>query len=188
MAKITYEDKVTLHENGSIPDINKVKADDMNEIKNVVNENDDNIATNTNAIGTLSNLTTTSKTNLVSAINEVNSYTLRPTTLYSNTGSTAQSSLTLTDTYTNYKYIEIYGERNGMWSYAKFIPALTSNTEMPNVGRNGNYLEIQTTKMAFSGKSVTLGGNVVTWDARSGAVAGYAVAVGTVIKRIIGWK
>lgn len=41
MSKITYEDKVTIHENGSIPDINKVKANDMNEIKNVVNENMD---------------------------------------------------------------------------------------------------------------------------------------------------
>ena len=37
MAKITYLDKVALNENTNIPDINKVKADDMNEIKNVVN-------------------------------------------------------------------------------------------------------------------------------------------------------
>lgn len=37
MAKITYLDKVALNENADIPDINKVKADDMNEIKNVVN-------------------------------------------------------------------------------------------------------------------------------------------------------
>ena len=37
MAKITYLDKVALNENTDIPDINKVKANDMNEIKNVVN-------------------------------------------------------------------------------------------------------------------------------------------------------
>lgn len=37
MAKITYLDKVALNENADIPDINKVKANDMNEIKNVVN-------------------------------------------------------------------------------------------------------------------------------------------------------
>lgn len=35
--RITYDDKVALNENPLIPDINKVKADDMNEIKNVVN-------------------------------------------------------------------------------------------------------------------------------------------------------
>lgn len=34
---ITYEDKVALHENTDIPNINKVTAGDMNEIKNSVN-------------------------------------------------------------------------------------------------------------------------------------------------------
>lgn len=34
---ITYEDKVALYENADIANINKVTADDMNEIKNVVN-------------------------------------------------------------------------------------------------------------------------------------------------------
>ena len=37
MSKITYLDKVALNEKADIPDINKVKANDMNEIKNVVN-------------------------------------------------------------------------------------------------------------------------------------------------------
>ena len=41
MSKITYADKVTLNENPNVADINKVKADDLNEIKNVVNANDD---------------------------------------------------------------------------------------------------------------------------------------------------
>ena len=43
MSKITYADKVTLNENPNVADINKVKASDMNEIKNVVNANDDAI-------------------------------------------------------------------------------------------------------------------------------------------------
>lgn len=42
MAKITYTNKETLNSQPSIADKNKVKADDMNEIKSVVNENDDN--------------------------------------------------------------------------------------------------------------------------------------------------
>ena len=37
MGKITYLDKVALNENTDIPDINKVTASDMTEIKNVVN-------------------------------------------------------------------------------------------------------------------------------------------------------
>ena len=41
MAKIQFEDKVALNENANIPDVNKCKATDMNEIKSVVNGNDD---------------------------------------------------------------------------------------------------------------------------------------------------
>jgi hypothetical protein len=37
MNKITYADKVELNENASIDDINKVTANDMNQIKSVVN-------------------------------------------------------------------------------------------------------------------------------------------------------
>lgn len=39
MAKITYEDKAALNINPDIPDTNKCNASDMNEIKQVVNEN-----------------------------------------------------------------------------------------------------------------------------------------------------
>lgn len=39
VSTITYSDKTALNVNADIPDINKVKADDMNEIKSVVNNN-----------------------------------------------------------------------------------------------------------------------------------------------------
>lgn len=65
MAKITYEDKVALNVNSDIPDVNKCNATDLNEIKDVVNTNDDNM-------GLLSNLNTTNKSNLVEALNETN--------------------------------------------------------------------------------------------------------------------
>ena len=39
MAQITYADKTAMNVNSSIPDINKVNASDMNEIKSVVNGN-----------------------------------------------------------------------------------------------------------------------------------------------------
>ena len=64
MAKITYEDKEFLNKNESIADKNKVNDTDLNEIKEVVNGNDDNI-------GNLSNLNTSDKSNLVNAINEI---------------------------------------------------------------------------------------------------------------------
>lgn len=61
---ITYTNKVTLNENASIADVNKCKASDMNEIKNVVNAN-------ANLVGDLSNLDTTDKSSVVNAINEI---------------------------------------------------------------------------------------------------------------------
>ena len=65
MAKITYENKVALNVNSDIADINKVNASDLNEIKEVVNTNDD-------IVGDLAQLNTTNKSNLVNSINEVN--------------------------------------------------------------------------------------------------------------------
>ena len=41
MAKITYDNKSYLNQNGSIPNVNKVNDTDMNEIKTVVNTNYD---------------------------------------------------------------------------------------------------------------------------------------------------
>ena len=64
MSKITYSDKVKLNENPNVADINKVKADDLNEIKNVVNANDDNV-------GDLADLKTTDISSVVNAVNEL---------------------------------------------------------------------------------------------------------------------
>ena len=67
MSKITYTNKVTLNENPNVADVNKVKADDLNEIKNVVNANDDNV-------GDLADLKTTDVSSVVNAVNEVFDY------------------------------------------------------------------------------------------------------------------
>ena len=64
MSKITYTDKVTLNENPNVADVNKVKADDLNEIKNVVNANDD-------YVGDLADLKTPDVSSIVNAINEL---------------------------------------------------------------------------------------------------------------------
>ena len=62
--KITYEDKESKLIDEFVPNKNKVRAEDMNEIKNVVNGLD-------TSIGDISNLKTIDKSNLVNAINEV---------------------------------------------------------------------------------------------------------------------
>ena len=45
MSKITYEDKVALNINQDVADVNKCNATDLNEIKQVVNQNDINKST-----------------------------------------------------------------------------------------------------------------------------------------------
>lgn len=50
MALITYQNKVTMNENPNVSAINKVQASDMNEIKNVVNGNWEELA---KTIGTI---------------------------------------------------------------------------------------------------------------------------------------
>ena len=64
MSKITYADKETLYTNADIPANKKVQSSDMNEIKQVVNENDDKV-------GELNGLNTTDKSSMVNATNEV---------------------------------------------------------------------------------------------------------------------
>ena len=64
MAKITYEDKEFLNKNENIADKNKVNDTDLNQIKEVVNENNDNI-------GDLSELNTADKSSVAGAINEL---------------------------------------------------------------------------------------------------------------------
>lgn len=64
MGKINYNDKQFLYQNADIPAENKINDVDMNEIKQVVNENDDKV-------GDLNTLNTTEKSSIVDAINEI---------------------------------------------------------------------------------------------------------------------
>ena len=85
MAQITYADKTAMNVNSSVPDINKVNASDMNEIKSVVNGN-------YSEVGDITNLTTTDKSSVVNAINEIyndNYYKPGDTYVINNYASTA---------------------------------------------------------------------------------------------------
>lgn len=63
MSQITYQDKSNIN-TSTAPPQNKISDTDMNEIKSVVNGND-------TLMGDLTNLTTTDKTSIVNAINEL---------------------------------------------------------------------------------------------------------------------
>ena len=74
---------------------------------NVLTSLINNVNKNSEAIGNLANLTTTKKSNVVSAINELNGKIISSHILYSNS-SGSSSTITLSSSAANYKYIEIY--------------------------------------------------------------------------------
>lgn len=164
MAKITFENKVALNVNSDIADVNKCNATDLNEIKEVVNTNDDNTTTNTNniannttSIGNLSSLNTTSKNNLVSAINEVNN-NYKAYILYENANGVSSGTINLSDSFKNYERIVVATNLGGDKSltpqyqsvisisttefydvlYQSYLVATFSETTL-TINRNGNY-------------------------------------------------
>lgn len=138
MAQITYANKSDINTTAT-PATNKVTSADMNEIKSVVN-------TNANLMGDLSTLNTTDKSNLVGAINEINTVT---------TGSATVNSTYISDAENN--YWEKYGKvvvfhftmrTTGTWdnttqflsglpkpiSYTRFMALNTSNNSPLRIG------------------------------------------------------
>lgn len=71
MAKITYGTKAPFQNNPDIPKENKCTADDLNEIKNVVNQNDDDLETAKANIEELQNGQGTSESNITSLKNRI---------------------------------------------------------------------------------------------------------------------
>ena len=92
--KITYDDKVSLT-TSALPRTNKCTDDDLNEIKQVVNNNADEIDENTININTI----------LQQIINLSNE--MKGNTLYENATGTL-GNVTLNDNAENYDYIEIF--------------------------------------------------------------------------------
>ena len=133
---LTYANKVTLNQNSDVADINKGRAADWNEVKTVVNAN-------ANLMGDLSNLTTKTTTDLVSAMNG-----LVLTKLWENSNPTSSmnngTSIPLSKSLSNFDfYFIIYRE---MTTYAQhyntgFIPS-TLGTRLICV--NQNYMNFRT--------------------------------------------
>lgn len=202
MAKITFENKIALNVNSDIADVNKCNATDLNEIKEVVNTNDDNTITNTNniaknatKIGTLSNLNTTNKNNLVSAINEVNGKinALTAVALYeSTTGS--NGNITLSDNVSNYSYIEIFYKDNDYnYNSMKFIyktnnQNIVLSTLPVSIGVQ-NYLRAKTAMYTISGKNINFT-SYADWNitANAGSAASTISDNIIYIMKVLGYK
>ena len=67
---------------------------------------------------------------------------MKPVQLYSYTGTNKQTSITLSDSYSNYKFIEIYGQRNAMHGFIKMNTTDSNVIDFNIVGQNGGYIGV----------------------------------------------
>lgn len=124
MSMITYANKETLNAQPSIADKNKCTANDMNEIKSVIN----------NKVGDVTNLNTTNKTSIVGAINEVKN-DLSGILLWENPNPTSSfSAQNITLSSNNYDMLEIF--------YYSYTDRLTVNSVRVKKGQDANLMAI----------------------------------------------
>lgn len=139
-------------------------------------------------IGSLDNLTTNKKTNIVSAINELNIKILYPYSLYFNSSGT-KATITLSDNAVNYDYIEIYYQKDaGNMLHTKIYDPNGKLLTLSSVTYYSNTLFLRASVVAINGKSVTWKGN----DSGNGSVTGSSTSVDSSqvfsIVKIIGYK
>lgn len=109
--------------------------------------------------------------------------------LYENE-SGSSGTLTLKDTFTNYDYIEVLGERSdtNQSAYGKFIPSNNHICSVYACNFNSASLTIYANTLTFNDKSVTqTGGAIALWSS-NGGVAGVAGGPEIRIQKIIGYK
>lgn len=139
-------------------------------------------------VGDLTDLDTTTKTDLVSAINEVNSL-VTPVTLYNNASGTT-STITLSETAANFSYIDIIYSKNTAVGYS------TTRVYEPNT-KNVNLTEIDTNVadyISIYGCSITINGTSLTFNNGKGValtstgVDGFSNNNEVKIYKVIGYK
>lgn len=111
---------------------------------------------------------------------------LQGTILYSNsTGTTG--TVSLSDTYTNYRYIEVFGKKDNIVSSTKFDTTLNSKASLTISNRNNSTtITIYTNTSTFSGTSATVVGGAVAFN--SGGVVGFTGSNEIYIIKVIGYN
>jgi hypothetical protein len=159
MAKITWNDKTTLNPQPSIARENKCTDADLNEIKQVVNTNDDNV-------GDLADLNTTDKTSVVNAVNEL-------ATGWTLLGSQSNSTpISLPSDYNEIMIIVETTDTARNWNFGTFCKAYIDNLSQQKAFRSGHYnsgsdtsgcaVWIRTNNVELAGASINGSGATAT--------------------------
>lgn len=110
---------------------------------------------------------------------------LQETTLYSNSTGT-NGNITLSDDYSNYKYIEVFGRNGSITGSCKFDTSLTSKASIVLANRNGGTLTFFTNVSTFSGTNLTQIGGSIAFS--SSAIAGFTQNNEVYITKVVGYK
>lgn len=156
MAQITYADKAKINDDPSLPAVNKVRDIDMNEIKEVVNEN----------------------------YTEFNNSI--PVVLF-NDANGVSGNVTLSDSASNYSYLEIFFEKDNYGSSIRVYDNKASLiAHYTNASSNTTYISF---------KNVSISGTTIIVDSyqewynnwgTSGVTAGNTN--GILITKVLGYK
>jgi len=110
---------------------------------------------------------------------------LHGTTLYENSTGT-NGAITLSDDYTNYDYIEIFGRNGTITGSCKFDTSLTSKSSIVLANRSGGTITIYTNVSTFSGTNLTQIGGSIAFT--SSAIAGFTQNNEVYITKVVGYK
>lgn len=152
--KIEYDDKTSLT-TSPLPRANKYTAEDLNEIKEVVNTNADELDTNTNNI-----------TDIQQALTDLDNK-IKGTILFENvSGIGSGTDITLSETSANFDYLEIFYGRSSTENTLSSVKI--ENPDSKQFGMSIIYasrdtlLQLYGARMRISGTNVTWSGSTVT--------------------------
>lgn len=153
-SKITYDDKISLT-TSALPRANKCTDDDLNEIKQVVNDNADELDENTQSIETIT-------TNISDLTNKIIG-----TTLFENTnGIGSGTDITLSETSANFDYLEIFYGRSSTENTLSSVKVENPNGKQFGMSivyaSSDTLIQLYGARMRISGTSLSWSGSTIT--------------------------
>ena len=167
--KIQFEDKVSISVDPTIDKKNKITSSDINEIKAVVNGAVQKINDGGAGVTLEQNLNSNSQTTVPSV--SATRSAVEGHTLYTSNGNAG--SLTLNDSYINYKKIGIYAKHKtlSVGSYVEFETEKTNKAGLITVNTSSGVITVYNTTVTFSGNGVTQTGGAIAFN--SGGIPGF---------------
>lgn len=174
-SKITYDDKISLT-TSELPRANKCTDDDLNEIKQVVNNNADKLDENTSNIEELQQQ--------VEILNGI--------TLFENAdGVGSGTNITLSETAANYNYLEFFYKRVSTEDVLESTKIESPNNKQVGMSiiyaSSDTLLQLYGARMRISGTNVTWSGSTVTTISAT-SISSTSATNALKVYKIVGYK